>query len=281
MDKGLRKLSERGCKVLSEPPFKYTDRVLVECPEGHIKSTTIRNASLDRASCKECSGKKVTKESFVKRLAEKGIVLLTEYKTLNKGGTLYHSECDHTWTIGSLSGIYKNEGCPKCAGNLELSDEDLKVFFNNLEYDLLKAYRSRGVKTVRIQCQNCSSINSGRLSGYRHRNKSCICTRDGGKHLEARYSLPHYLYYIKFKISGKVYYKIGITCKDIEKRFYKGDRENMKVLKYLECDNREKAYTLEQYFLTTFSEYRYRGSPILLSGGNTELFTKDVLELDT
>ena len=78
----------------------------------------------------------------------------------------------------------------------------------------------------------------------------------------------------------KVYYKIGITNKSVKERFRTGDDlSKITVLSELHTEG-YKAARLERYFLDTFKEYRYQGEPILASGGNTELFVKDVLELD-
>jgi hypothetical protein len=49
----------------------------------------------------------------------------------------------------------------------------------------------------------------------------------------------------------------------------------------LEFKEGRKAFELEQYYLNLFKEHRYQGPPILKSSGNTELFTHDILGLDT
>jgi hypothetical protein len=53
----------------------------------------------------------------------------------------------------------------------------------------------------------------------------------------------------------------------------------MKVLEELWFETGKEAYELEQRLHDELSEFRYSGEPILGSG-NTELYTKDVLELD-
>jgi len=43
---------------------------------------------------------------------------------------------------------------------------------------------------------------------------------------------------------------------------------------------REEAETIEREILGEFANYRYEGDPVLKSGGDSELFTRDVLKLD-
>lgn len=85
------------------------------------------------------------------------------------------------------------------------------------------------------------------------------------------------MYYLK--ILGGQAYKIGITNGTIKTRFSRRERDIMEVLKVwhfpLGLDARDK----EQEVLQLHKQHKYTG-PALLTNGNTELFSIDVLGLD-
>ena len=88
-------------------------------------------------------------------------------------------------------------------------------------------------------------------------------------------------YYLR--VSSPVFgelYKIGITNKSVEKRFYNYDLEKITTIKTWKFDVGGDARVFEQEILARHSGDRYTGEPVLGSNGNTELFTRDILELD-
>lgn len=88
---------------------------------------------------------------------------------------------------------------------------------------------------------------------------------------------PATLYYIR--IAGANVYKIGITNNSVNDRFLARDLDNIEIIKEWYYENGEEAYAREQKILQEFRDYRYSGDPIL-SSGNSEMFTIDVLGLD-
>lgn len=76
-------------------------------------------------------------------------------------------------------------------------------------------------------------------------------------------------------------YKIGITSKSVKERFFRSDFDNITVLHTEPFDIGSDARDYEQDILIAFREHQYTGPKILASNVNTELFTKDVLGLDT
>jgi len=87
---------------------------------------------------------------------------------------------------------------------------------------------------------------------------------------------PAILYYLK--INKGVAYKIGITGNSLAER-YRKDMQFIDVVKIWEYKVGEDAYIKEQKILSDYAEFKYTGD-YLLKSGNTELFNKDVLELD-
>lgn len=84
------------------------------------------------------------------------------------------------------------------------------------------------------------------------------------------------LYYVKVK---NIAYKIGVTNRTIKDRFRK-DFKNIEIIKTWEYQAGRDAYKEEQEILNSFKYAKYKGVDILESG-NTELFDRDILLLDT
>lgn len=87
------------------------------------------------------------------------------------------------------------------------------------------------------------------------------------------------LYYLKIVSNNTVAYKIGITNRTVQERFNNTDLAKIQVLKTWDFPLGADALTKEQEILALHQEHKYLGEP-LLSSGNTELFTQDILGLD-
>ena len=90
---------------------------------------------------------------------------------------------------------------------------------------------------------------------------------------------PTTLYYIKIKTNTTVY-KIGLTVKSVEERFYKELRDGLQIetIKTWAFDDGIIAFDKEQQIIKENQHSKYNGKSILYKG-NTELFTQDVLNL--
>lgn len=87
------------------------------------------------------------------------------------------------------------------------------------------------------------------------------------------------LYYLRVHHDNTIAYKIGITNRTVDTRFRKHDLNKITILKQWEFYSGEAARDTEQEILKQYSAHKYLGEP-LLSNGNTELFTIDILGLD-
>jgi len=90
---------------------------------------------------------------------------------------------------------------------------------------------------------------------------------------------PTKLYYVKIETPQGYLYKIGITTKAVKERFR--PRNGKPPIKYTLLALRvyptgSMAFKREQEIIRKFAEYTYDGLDVLHKG-NTELFTKDVL----
>jgi len=90
------------------------------------------------------------------------------------------------------------------------------------------------------------------------------------------FNKPGILYYLC--IEDK-YYKIGITNRSVKKRFA-GEMHKIRVIKEWQYEDGYLCYQKEQDIIKTYAENAYVGEYKPLATGNTELFIKDILNLD-
>ncbi|SMN17415.1 hypothetical protein CRYPA_1595 [uncultured Candidatus Thioglobus sp.] len=83
---------------------------------------------------------------------------------------------------------------------------------------------------------------------------------------------------IRIKDNGGKGYKIGITNRTVAERFA-GETDKLEVVKTWYYESGKDARDKEREVLIEFKPMKYIGEP-LLSSGNTEIFSQDVLMLD-
>ncbi len=93
------------------------------------------------------------------------------------------------------------------------------------------------------------------------------------------YSKPAILYYLRIDAQPCPVYKIGVTARSVGERFTPADLEKITVLRTQRYRLGKWAKCAETQTLRAFTDDRYTGRD-LLSSGNSELFTRDVLNLD-
>ena len=90
------------------------------------------------------------------------------------------------------------------------------------------------------------------------------------------------LYYLAVQTDDEeTLYKIGITNLTVQKRFPNVDLARIRVIKTWFYELGSDAAKREIAVLREFSDDLYTGIDVLVGAGNTELFVRDVLDLDT
>lgn len=171
----------------------------------------------------------------------------------------------------------KGCGCPKCS--LIKRSKSLDTFIqesnnkHNNKYDYSKVVYKQSQSKVTIICPIHREF---RQTPENHLRSSIACPNctnsKGFNTLKAGI-----LYYLS--IDNGTAYKIGVTNKSIEERFTTSDLEHIKVIKIWEYPLGIDAYKIEQRILKEYKDLKYTGKS-LLSSGNSELFSEDVLGLD-
>ena len=92
-------------------------------------------------------------------------------------------------------------------------------------------------------------------------------------------SKPAYLYYLKITTdTNQILYKLGITNRTVNERFNLTDLAKIEIVKQKLYDNGQDALDWETKLKRMYKKYQYKG-PDILSSGNTELFTEDIIAM--
>ncbi len=172
-----------------------------------------------------------------------------------------------------------NRGCRECRyldtakSMLHNQDDIIKRFkaVHGEYYDYSKVEYKGMFKKVEIICPVHGSFYQrpkGHLDG-----KACSgCNLNGGFD-RTKKAIMYYL-----KINGGEAYKIGITNNTVNERFHVYDLKKIEVIHIEKFPIGNDAFIKEQKIIKEFKEFKYKGVP-LLSSGNTELFSFDILGL--
>ena len=171
-----------------------------------------------------------------------------------------------------LNGI----GCPYCSSN---SRSNTKEFINKaiavhgLKYNYSLVEYTTNNKPLSILCYEHGKFiqrASHHLSG-----RGCpSCAKNGFQP-----NKPAILYYLKITTdTNQVLYKIGITNRTVNERFNLTDLSKIEIVKQKLYDNGQDALDWETKLKRIYKEHQYKG-PDILSSGNTELFTEDIIAM--
>lgn len=96
-----------------------------------------------------------------------------------------------------------------------------------------------------------------------------------------KHAWPTKVYYVRIETNQMPLWKIGVTSNNFIARYCIADRKAIVKIKSWHYASREEAEAIEREILAEFEDDAYEGCPVLLSGGDSELFTRDVLKLDS
>ena len=235
--------------------------------------------------CPKCGDERVSalNKSSTEEWVQKS--LLIHKNTYDYSESVYTGSGDPIDIICKIHGKYtqhsandhlQGRGCSKCgdervAKALSSSTQEWvqkAIAIHNHTYDYSDTQYGGSSEPICIICRVHGKYQQNSANDHLQGSGCPKCAESGfNKNKNA------ILYYIKI---GNLY-KIGITNNNVHKRYSNIERDKFdEVIEWRMSGT--KAYRREQFILNHFKEYRYIGEPILKSG-NTELFTKDVLEL--
>ena len=127
---------------------------------------------------------------------------------------------------------------------------------------------------ITILCNKCGKTFKQQASNHRYGNGCPQCASSGFKSY-----LPAILYYLRVEYNGMVAYKIGITNRTVNERYSRNHKGSILILKQWDFSKGADAMVREAEILNDFKVYAWKGIE-MLSDGNSELFDRDILELE-
>lgn len=203
---------------------------------------------------------------------------LVEYTTAHEPIKIKCNKCNKISTPTAHKHKNSKGKCSNC------STHDKESFIRNT-----KGVHKKGLYTYEkfiytgyhdeslILCHNCNEYFNQTPSSHLRGHGCKDCNSHYLHGVDAYKNRSATLYY--FKVDG--YYKIGVTVENVKRR-YSNDKALLRFENIHEWffEDGTQAYKLEKLILNMYKGYKYEGRPIL-KGGNSELFSKDILGLIT
>lgn len=205
------------------------------------------------------------------KLKTEGYTLLNEYDDIRR---IINVKCSKGHIYNSnLVRLRAGNRCSIC------STEEYK----HLGPEFIKELKSEGYKPLEDYKNSKTEIRCICPKGHywavsrKHWLKGYRCRYCSGNSFNP--NEPATLYYVKFNTNFGVLYKIGITNRSVKVRF-KFEQIPYNIIWTKRFKIGSDAYVEEQNILSNFKAFKYTGEKVLTSGGNTELFIKDILNKD-
>jgi Zn finger protein HypA/HybF involved in hydrogenase expression len=264
--------------------------VEITCP-AHGNFWQNAGHHLNGSGCPECKKEQLKKtktkdvEYFLNRLQE-----LETHKHVSLDKSTFSGMCTEATFSCSTHGnftslptlvLQNKAGCPKCGHKnakrpIQTNYDELietlnKIHNNKYDYSNLQPLRVKAKQP--IICPEHGEFYQS-LSAHKQGSGCPSCSSASGGFDPKK---PGILYYLS--INNGEAYKIGITNKSVQERFNISELKTIKVVFTEFFENGQDCREKEKQILSEYKAYKYEG-PNLLESGNTELFTKDVLNKD-
>jgi len=267
------RIADRGLKMLGEYVSSHT-KATFACAEGHQWEATPTNIQSGKG-CPICnrSGRKantLTTQIVNARIADRGLKMVSEYVTASTKATFECAE-GHQWVTSSAS-VMGGNGCPSCAGQARLTTQIVNARIAERGIKMIGEYVNTKTKAT-FECAEGHQWDAAPASVV----AICGCPTCANSGFDA--AAPAIVYYLKIE-ADETYYKIGITNRTVELRFGVTDMKKITVLETVDFEVGADARAFEGDILKTYAKHRAEDVNVLTKGGNTELFTVDVLNLD-
>ena len=266
------------------------DKVRILCPEHGFFSQRVMS-HLKGFNCPSCG-----RESTAQKLGHSLERFLQDAKVMH-GDRYNYSHVNYTNALTKVKIICREHGlffqlpaahirginCSKCsditsADKRRLTTEDfIKAAWltHGDRYDYSRVNYVSALEKVEIICSEHGSFWQSPIN--HSRGAGCPgCAVSGFDQTK-----PATLYYLAVLTdSNETLYKIGITNLSVHKRFPSIDLERIRILKIWQFDQGADAAEEELRILRKFEDDQYLGPDVLVGAGNTELFVRDVLNLE-
>lgn len=143
-------IEKNGFKLLSREYLGTRKPIKLKCKNGHKWS--IRFDSFRKnPECPYCSGRKLNYNIVKQNIEREGYKLISEeYKNTHSKLTL---KCpnDHKFSI-QYANFQQGQRCPKCAGIMKYSYDEVKEYIESFEYKLISKEYINNAELLKIEC---------------------------------------------------------------------------------------------------------------------------------
>jgi hypothetical protein len=191
-------------------------------------------------------------------------------------GPFLQRPVNHIRDIGCSKCSHTNAGFERRLTTEEFIERARLVHGN--KYDYSKVTYAKAIEKVEIICPEHGSFWQAPAAHIMGSNSGCPgCAISGFDQTK-----PGVLYYLAVLTdNNETLYKIGITNLSVERRFPNADLARIRTIRTWSFDEGRLAAKRELEILKEYSDDLYIGPDILVGSGNTELFIRDVLQLDS
>ena len=281
IDKHNLKLQERNIPYKALVPYASGSNPINKyiCDKGHEFKADRARIMAQKTFCPTCKPTKtalMTHEQYEQRLMEINAQFypIEKYQgTITKINHMCINE--HIHSIMPASVLNPKNGCPFCSGHMKKTTESYtdELITKGIKYIPIEEYINIMTKIMH-KCYHCGHEWSIKPHDILYGNGCPVCAAMGfnrGK--------PAILYYVKLWDENRVCYKIGVTNKTVEQRL-RNCGKNYKILMQKHYETGAEAETREQILISENKDQKAYAPKWLKTGGNSELFISDVLDLD-
>jgi len=197
------------------------------------------------------------------------------YNRVHRPVTVLCNSCERQWT--NNASVILASGCASCSGKLKGSLEKLQERLDSRNSGIIVGgdYVNAFTK-VNCLCSRCGE--TWESTPHTLSNHGCPFCCFKGRIPRNR---PAYLYYVRISDNGNTYWKIGITTKSNVMGRFVSDKCRKKITPVYSFlfEKGEHAYYAEKNILRLYKNYILPADIKVLDDGNTEVFTKDVLQM--
>lgn len=138
---------------------KLSARIKVKCSlDGYVWEPIASSIVSGISHCPRCAGvERLTHDQYVEKLkqAKPNIELLGLYKNATTKTQFRCLVDGHEWFTSQPNQVFKRNGCPKCAGNLKVTESDFLERFSKSKHrdkiELIGEFKSH-TKKLRVRC---------------------------------------------------------------------------------------------------------------------------------
>jgi predicted nucleic acid-binding Zn-ribbon protein len=190
-------------------------------------------------------------------------------------------DCGHEWQARPAY-FFNGGACPKCAvrqhgDKIRFSHKEAIARLRKIKPSIEPLGQYKGARGLMdFRCRECGYEWNAKFGSLLYGIGCPGCAEYGFQP-----NKPAIVYYVRIAAeSGQFVYKIGITIRTVRERL-RNDYERLTVIEIWSFELGAEARALEQKVLREHRAHRYHGPRVFIDANNREVFTCDVLGLDT